>query len=558
MEVLDKLSQEDDIHVRQMWLPEMPADILLADIEEKYAYEKISELKAVIGELDDPYNQQQHLLELNYTSEGNALIYGAIGSGKEMMLNVILYSLYSHYSPMEFNTYILDFGSESLRMFENVPHTGSVIIDGEDEKLANFFAMLEKELKKRKKLLSEYNGDIVRYNQVKKDKLPYILVILNNIVHFMESYDRYEDKLLSMTLECPKYGIYFTMTATSALAVKYKLQQNFRRMFVMQMNDKSDYYSILGNTGGVMPSPIKGRGVIKTDEAYIFQTAKITINDEDLRDRIDKLTADLSEKFRGEQANQITMVPRFIGGKQAAAAMDSFGNIPLGISYSSYDYLRIKDKEKCVLLITGEYSRDTVNCSCGITQMISKAVNPRIVMLNAPKIISYEPDFECELVSGNYEQSITELYNTCLKRNNEFDVETGRTTEDMSDIVIVINGYAKIKEGLSEDGQDKLISMIEKSHGFWNIHFIIADSVKALAGSLEEKNGSLADRWVSEKCFGEGIWVGNGVADQKYLLVASATSLKNKLNSNTGYYISNLGAEMIRLIMPSEMEEEEI
>ena len=44
-------------------------------------------------------------------------------------------------------------------------------------------------------------------------------------------------------------------------------------MIVLQMNDNTDYSGILGNVNGVYPARIKGRGIIKLDNVYEFQTA---------------------------------------------------------------------------------------------------------------------------------------------------------------------------------------------------------------------------------------------------------------------------------------------
>ena len=47
-------------------------------------------------------------------------------------------------------------------------------------------------------------------------------------------------------------------------------------MFVLQLNDKSDYMGILGNTGGVYPSKITGRGIVRDNKTvYEFQTVSV-------------------------------------------------------------------------------------------------------------------------------------------------------------------------------------------------------------------------------------------------------------------------------------------
>ena len=72
----------------------------------------------VIGEFDDPFNQKQGILQLNLSKDGNTIIYGCADSGKEILLNTILYDTMTTHSSTEVQFYILDFGSEALRIYK--------------------------------------------------------------------------------------------------------------------------------------------------------------------------------------------------------------------------------------------------------------------------------------------------------------------------------------------------------------------------------------------------------------------------------------------------------
>ena len=82
-----------------------------------------------------------------------------------------------------------------------------------------------------------------------------------------------------LSREGSKYGILFVITAVNSNAVRYRTLQNFRQLFVLQMNDPSDYSGILGSTGGVVPGRCKGKGLGKTDKVYEFQTASASAGD---------------------------------------------------------------------------------------------------------------------------------------------------------------------------------------------------------------------------------------------------------------------------------------
>lgn len=551
MEYLDRLAKEDEIRERQLWLPEIPADIRADALMDKYSFrvDSGSGLLAVVGELDDPYTQSQRLLTVDFAEAGNVLIYGAAGSGKEMMLHAILYSLYRNYSPGELNAYILDFGAETLKMFEGAPHTGSVMIDGESEKINSFISMLDKEVKYRKKLFAEFGGDIGKYNGSENDRVPCLLVIVNNYSHFYESYERYEDIFITFTRECPKYGIYFVFTATNTMAVRYRMLQNFRRIFVMQMNDRADYSSILGNTGGVIPPTVKGRGILKTEETYVFQTAHIVGEEEDLPTFLKRFAAELTLKAGGARAKQIPVMPGFVSGLDAANHMNSFEQLPIGVSYSTYDYLKLDAVRKNVLLVMAEEGQDALHFAGGIVETVSAVPGIRTLALGDGSELEELLDVACEKVDGDYESRIVELFQLSVSRNNNYKETNGQPTVDMSPVLVVINGYERIKESLSEDGRDKLITILDKVQGFCNIYFVVCDSYRAV-------NRYYMDDWVGSRCGGEGIWVGNGIENQMRLNITRKTKeLQREINARTGYYVAGGSARLLRLVMPSKLAE---
>ena len=99
----------------------------------------------VIGELDDPARQKQDVLKLPLSTEGNAIVYGSVGSGKTSFLNAMTYSLIHEHTPEEVNVYLMDFGAETLRSFIQAPHVGDVILSSEEEKINNLFKKLLEE-----------------------------------------------------------------------------------------------------------------------------------------------------------------------------------------------------------------------------------------------------------------------------------------------------------------------------------------------------------------------------------------------------------------------------
>ena len=140
----------------------IPAEIFVSNLIKKYSFvAKPWEIKAIIGEYDDPNNQRQDLLTLDFNDGGNTLIYGV--SGKEIMLSTIIYSLITTHTSDELNIYIIDFGSEMFGTFKAAPQIGDVVFINEAEKLNNLFSIVQKELEVRKKLFADYNGSYNLY-----------------------------------------------------------------------------------------------------------------------------------------------------------------------------------------------------------------------------------------------------------------------------------------------------------------------------------------------------------------------------------------------------------
>ena len=103
---LNKIAIENNIKTNKLWLDSIPAEIFLSDLIEKYHYTTQPYIiNPIIGELDDPAAQKQSLLTLDITNNGNTLVYGIPGSGKENFITTILTSICTKHTTDEINIY---------------------------------------------------------------------------------------------------------------------------------------------------------------------------------------------------------------------------------------------------------------------------------------------------------------------------------------------------------------------------------------------------------------------------------------------------------------------
>ncbi|MCC8104026.1 MAG: FHA domain-containing protein [Clostridiales bacterium] len=118
-----------------LWLPVLPEMLYLdqlAGFKEtgfrngKWQKPQQWELKAIMGLMDDPENQAQMPLELDFGQNGHHLLFGSIGTGRSTFLQTLAYSLIHRYSPEYVNLYCMDFSSNSLRAYEKSAHVGAL------------------------------------------------------------------------------------------------------------------------------------------------------------------------------------------------------------------------------------------------------------------------------------------------------------------------------------------------------------------------------------------------------------------------------------------------
>ena len=83
-----------------------------------------------LGIYDDPDNQYQGVYSVDLGTR-NLMIIGSAQTGKTNILQNIIRSLSSRYTPDEVNIYILDFASRVLKIFDGLSHVGGVVCASE-------------------------------------------------------------------------------------------------------------------------------------------------------------------------------------------------------------------------------------------------------------------------------------------------------------------------------------------------------------------------------------------------------------------------------------------
>lgn len=348
-------------------------------------------MRPTIGIYDDPKNQLQNALTVNMGEDGHLLLYGAPGTGKTTFLQTLIYSLIKSYSPEMVNLYLLDFGGRTMGYYSELPHTGGVIFSDDEDKLDKLFRMLTKELESRKRKFAEYGvGTLQSYMQISGEIEAAMVVIIDNYSAFSELYPDYEGTIVTLSREGGNYGIYMVITASNTNSVKYKVSQNFKLMYTLQLNDKYEYVSVVGQTDGLEPEAVKGRGLVKIDTPLEFQTALAgsSENEAERVAQLRELFRDMKQKWTGRKAKPIPFVPEeltadLILENEEAKMLMKQELIPVGYDLEEAEILSIDIGKYFVYSILGYDQTGKTNMLKALLRLIKSNFDWKVYVVDS-------------------------------------------------------------------------------------------------------------------------------------------------------------------------------
>lgn len=113
------------------------------------------------------------------------LIAGSTGSGKSVCLNCIIMSLLYNATPEELRLVFIDPKMVELTVYNGIPHLLTPVVT-DAKKASVVLRWMVNEMEKRYRLFAEKGvRDITRYNQSAKDKLPYIVIVIDELADLM-------------------------------------------------------------------------------------------------------------------------------------------------------------------------------------------------------------------------------------------------------------------------------------------------------------------------------------------------------------------------------------
>lgn len=166
------------------------------------------------------------------------------------------------YSPTAISFYIMDFGAQVLKCFDSMPHVGDCLFSEHMDKISTLFSKIEREIKKRKTLFSDYDGTFSSYVKESGKRIPLMVIVLNAYESFIENCDvEYESYLAHLLREGSKYGIVFLVSAVATNSIRGSMMDCFENKIMMQVQDPFDYEFLIGAEHGMQPRKAFGRGI---------------------------------------------------------------------------------------------------------------------------------------------------------------------------------------------------------------------------------------------------------------------------------------------------------
>lgn len=499
---LSNLALKENYQTKKLWLDNIPEMIYLDDLKNKYSYSvKPYMINPIIGEYDNPKEQEQGLLRLNITAR-NTLIYGMSGSGKENLLTTIIYSSIINHSPSEINYYIMDFGSETLKVFNKMPHVGDIVLLEDSDKINELIKMLLKEIETRKELFADYAGNYVNYCSSSDNKLPLIVIVINSYEILTENYNKQSEVLNTIMRDGSKYGIVFIVTTSVTNSMRSRVTNNFVNKICMQLSNDSDYRMIINSPKKLIPSKYFGRGLTVIDSnVFEFQTAYISDN---INDSIKKFR-DKANSIYNIKAKKIPIIPKFVTFDLIKNNISNLERVPIGISTKTKDIYYYNFKENKINLILANNIYDKGRFLSALIKVFNK-------MNISVKVIDFANLFKNKIETNNYvNKSFNIILNNIL---NEVNTQN----------IYIFVGIGSYKKKLNKDNINKLNNIMNNSNRYLNSQFIIFDSY------ANYKNIQV-DPWIKNKIDNtSGIWLGEGAGTQIAIQINDFSLEDRKIN----------------------------
>lgn len=405
VEYLKQLAEKNGYkHNLSLWLPVLPTELYLEELEgyKESAYDgswhtrtgKWS-LAVPVGLYDDPENQAQNPLMVNFAENGHLAVCGTVSTGKSTFLQTLVYAMMSIYSPEQINFYLIDYSSRMLSAFEKAPHVGGVIYDTDTEKLKKFMHMLEHMMDERKELFK--GGNYSQYIRAYGMNLPAVVVVIDNYSNFNEkTVGAFEKTIVRLSKEGVGYGIFLAVSSSGfgMNELPGKIADNIKNVITLDMGDKFKFADVLRTTRvNVLPeTDVKGRGLANINGNILEYQTALSLCAEDDYARSEKIAGQVEQwntSWTGTRARLIPEIPEkprlseFIQLEDYRRRVQSKDLLPVGYHMEDASVYSINLSKMYCYLISGKARTGKTNMLKVIMQAAALKENAKLYVIES-------------------------------------------------------------------------------------------------------------------------------------------------------------------------------
>ena len=427
-------------------------------------------LAVTVGLLDNPSAQSQYPFVLDFVADGHQILFGAPMSGKTTFLQTAILSAALSYTPEQLQFLIFDFGSGSMRTFEDLPHTLMVVNNKKEDKLHEAEEFLLNELDRRNNLFeSQRVSTIAAYRKVSGKNLPFIIVAIDNIMVIKNQFSDMMDSIVKIASEGGSLGIYILSTCSGSSI--FKLDDYMKSKHALELTDISEYRTLVGAASKQAPEKLKGRGF--TQGPLEFQTA-LCVEGETAADivmNLRNICLAMREAWSGNNASLEEEKNREIDVNELEFTSEGF---QIGIDKNSKQPVEFIYSEMPTCIISGISEESRINVLSLIINAFSNELDTKIYL--------YEPEEKIGVLYPNCisVHEVIETDNLISELADEFDRRLNDDEENYSKIVFCVDNFLKFYRMISQESAD-ILESITRSGADCNIYFYIASNIEDIA-----------------------------------------------------------------------------
>ena len=359
--------------------------------------------------------------------------------------------------------------------------------------------------------------------------------MINNYAGFCEVYNEKEDDMASLTREGVKYGLFFVVAATAGGSVRNRVAQNFKQVYVFQMNDRIDYSAILGSTGGVFPQDNPGRGIFKTgQQAFEFQTAYVhDANDYNRFAYFTAVSQTLLQQNGGCKAENLkekAITLNYASFLNACKLDGTDRKIPIGIDPDTDETLYLEFNSSAIVPVMSA-AKQHVGFSRQLLRLLAESNTETIIFdtngvlaLPDKNNLRYIKDATC--VNGEVSKLVTSVVDR-FKAKKSGSV---KSESELSTLIVYINDYASLDVLLNEEVKRRFYDMLENGASL--------SMMVIMSGTPSTVTSFAANKWYRKRfSHSDGLWIGPGY-DQQNIFASARPFRQSDIKDDSCYLIN--------------------